>query len=31
MGALTVSYGYPLNDKPGDDVENFQFSFGSVF
>ncbi len=31
MGALTISYGVPLNDKPGDEVENFQFSFGSVF
>ncbi|HHB11620.1 MAG TPA: outer membrane protein assembly factor BamA, partial [Chromatiales bacterium] len=31
MGALTVSYGVPLNDKDDDEVENFQFSFGSVF
>jgi len=31
MGALTVSYGIPLNDKDDDEVENFQFSFGSVF
>ncbi len=31
MGALTLSYGQPLNDKPGDEVEHFQFSFGSVF
>ncbi len=31
MGALTISYGVPLNDKDYDEVENFQFSFGSVF
>ena len=31
MGAMTVSYGVPLNDKDYDEVENFQFSFGSVF
>ncbi|WP_419602918.1 BamA/TamA family outer membrane protein, partial [Thiolapillus sp.] len=31
MGAMTLSYGVPLNDKSYDDVENFQFSFGSVF
>ena len=31
MGAMSVSYGVPLNDKGYDDVENFQFSFGSVF
>ena len=31
MGAMTVSYGVPLNDKPDDDVENFQFTFGTAF
>lgn len=31
MGAMTLSYGVPLNDKSDDDVENFQFSFGSIF
>ena len=31
MGAMSVSYGVPLNDKDYDEVENFQFSFGSVF
>ncbi len=31
MGALTISYGVPLNDKPGDQIERFQFSLGSVF
>ncbi len=31
MGALTISYGVPLNDQGYDEVENFQFSFGSVF
>jgi outer membrane protein insertion porin family len=31
FGALTVSLAYPLNDKDNDDVEVFQFSFGSTF
>ena len=31
FGAFGVSLGLPLNDKPGDDVENFQFTFGSAF
>lgn len=31
MGAMTLSYGVPLNDKSYDDIENFQFSFGSIF
>lgn len=31
MGAMSLSYGVPLNDKDEDEVENFQFSFGSVF
>jgi len=31
LGALTVSLAYPLNDKEGDQVENFQFSIGQSF
>ncbi|SHE23542.1 outer membrane protein assembly factor BamA [methanotrophic endosymbiont of Bathymodiolus puteoserpentis (Logatchev)] len=31
FGALQVSYGIPLNDKPGDQLQAFQFSFGSQF
>ena len=31
MGAMTISYGIPLNDKDGDEIEEFQFSFGQVF
>ncbi len=31
VGALSVSLGFPLNSKDGDDVERFQFSFGTGF
>ncbi len=31
MGPLAISLGYPLNDKGRDDVQNFQFTFGSFF
>jgi len=31
IGLFRVSYGFPLNDKPGDDTEGFQFSIGSAF
>jgi len=31
MGAMTLSYGLPLNDKDGDEIEEFQFSFGNTF
>ena len=31
LGALTVSLAYPLNEKEGDRVENFQFSMGQTF
>lgn len=31
MGALGVSLGVPLNDKPGDETEIFQFTFGTAF
>ncbi len=31
LGALSFSLAFPLNDKPDDEVQNFQFSFGSNF
>jgi outer membrane protein insertion porin family len=31
LGALSVSVAQPLNDKPGDDTEVFQFNFGQTF
>lgn len=31
IGTLRFSYAVPLNDKPGDDVQNFQFTMGSDF
>ena len=31
VGPLKVSYGYPLNRKPGDRVQRFQFQVGTVF
>ena len=31
MGPLAVSFGFPLNDESEDDVQNFQFTFGSFF
>jgi outer membrane protein insertion porin family len=31
LGVLTFSLAYPINDEPEDEVENFQFTFGSVF
>lgn len=31
FGALTVSVAQPLNEGDGDEVQNFQFSFGSGF
>jgi len=31
FGPLTVSFGYPLNDQPGDDIQNFQFTLGTAF
>ncbi|MES9936972.1 MAG: outer membrane protein assembly factor BamA, partial [Sedimenticola sp.] len=31
MGALGLSFGLPLNDKSSDDVERFQFTFGTTF
>jgi outer membrane protein insertion porin family len=31
LGVLTFSLAQPLNDEPDDEVQNFQFTFGSVF
>jgi outer membrane protein insertion porin family len=31
LGPLVLSYAQPLNDKVGDELEKFQFSFGSTF
>jgi outer membrane protein assembly factor BamA len=31
MGPLAVSIGFPLNDESDDEVQNFQFTFGSFF
>ncbi len=31
VAPIEISYGYPLNDQDGDQVESLQFSFGNVF
>jgi outer membrane protein insertion porin family len=31
LGPLKFSYAYPINEKPGDKVQRFQFQVGSVF
>ncbi len=31
VGPIALSYAEPLNDEPGDDVKNFQFSLGAPF
>ena len=31
FGLLNFSYAYPYNDQPGDDIEEFQFTFGTNF
>ena len=31
LGALTLSYAFPFNNQRGDDLERFQFSFGTTF
>ena len=31
VGPLKFSYAFPLNEKPGDRVQNFQFQVGNVF
>jgi outer membrane protein insertion porin family len=31
LGPLSVSLGYPINDEPEDEVQNFQFTIGTFF
>jgi outer membrane protein insertion porin family len=31
FGIISVSYGFPINDQPGDRTQPFQFTFGSTF
>ncbi len=31
IGPIELSYAVPLNDKPGDETQNFQFSLGAPF
>ncbi len=31
IGIITTSWGFPLNDKPGDDIQRFQFTIGTTF
>jgi outer membrane protein insertion porin family len=31
MGPMKFSYGYPLNSKPTDKVQRFQFTIGAGF
>ena len=31
LGPLKFSYAYPVNEKPGDKIQRFQFQVGSVF
>ena len=31
LGPLSLSYGIPINDKAGDDIEKFQFTLGRIF
>ena len=31
VGAMRFSYAIPLNDQPGDQIQNFQFTMGSPF
>jgi outer membrane protein insertion porin family len=31
LGPISISLGFPLNDKPGDKVQNFQFTVGTFF
>ena len=31
VGPLALSYGYPLNDQRGDDIQNFQVTLGTLF
>jgi outer membrane protein insertion porin family len=31
FGPLTLSYGFPFNDQPGDEIQSFQFTIGTPF
>jgi outer membrane protein insertion porin family len=31
LGPISISIGFPLNEKPGDKVQNFQFTVGTFF
>ncbi len=31
FGPLTIALGWPFNDQPGDDIQNFQFTLGTAF
>jgi outer membrane protein insertion porin family len=31
IGPLNLSYGRPLNDRPGDNIQRLQFTFGTMF
>ncbi|MBX2867486.1 MAG: outer membrane protein assembly factor BamA [Acidiferrobacterales bacterium] len=31
LGPFSLSYGEPIDEEPGDEIENFQISFGTVF
>jgi outer membrane protein insertion porin family len=31
IGIITTSWGFPLNDKDDDEVQNFQFTIGTTF
>jgi len=31
IGPIEFSYAFPINDQPGDDTRNFQFSLGAAF
>ena len=31
FGPLTISLGWPFNDQPDDDIQNFQFTLGTAF
>ena len=31
FGIISISYGFPINDQPGDRTQPFQFTFGSTF
>jgi outer membrane protein insertion porin family len=31
FGPLRLSFGHPLNRKPGDEIQRLQFTFGNTF